>query len=1023
MADQGTHDSATATPGAPGTPGPPAVLELRVHGVHGTSPASMLGLSPGDVAQVAGDRLTGIYRARPGVALPRRTLPPGYAVEAYSWGALTSGVQGAFGWLKRVLWLLLLPFALVNLSYWARLGLGEATGTARWGARAVRVAGLLLTVFLVLTPCLLAIDMVAWQCYRGAGAGCLRLPGYLDFLVGLPAPRRMAIASAVPIALVLLLWVLSRASLIRFEDTPAPAGGMASHDVPILRRATMWIGKRRTERLQRLHLTVALATVVGFSSVNVIASHDGSVWAAPYGWVLVNAGVSAGLSAVAVAVACTVHPDDLEHRGERRAERFTDTWVPSWAGGFLLLAQAVVTVSHLLALAVPSYDEHFSQTGDFVGHNTWFVGVFIALTALHLSVFVGGRMPTPAALLVVVSVVVLAGLAVWQHAQATFSTTALWVGMGLVGTLWVTLTVWHYWFSAPRPAVAWRGAGASVMLATAAWVSLLFSSGLAIAGANYLNGGDSVSDLVSRLPADLPSEEASSRWSAPGEVTVRDAVVVVSDGVVSVTSGIVEVERLTKPLSGTPDQALLGGGVVREGDSAEVALDAGELDLEHVCLVEPTRPVSPDGYGQVLGDAGTTTVARCSAEDASFLTSATLAVDGPLHVDATRSRVLLRVAHPPQMPLVVPQVLIWTPIMQLAWVVVVGVAVVVCLVRFARRVRPALRRQRDPWVGPRDWDEVLSRRRAAALAHRAEVLLDVVGAATAPVALTLIVLSSSGRAPWQTESLRWTSPLATPAMYLVLAMSAGLVLLGSRLRTSDDARRAVGVIWDLTTFWPRAAHPLAPPCYAERVVPELRTRVAWGLRTSAPDGVVVVSGHSQGSLIVTAVLSRLGDADLGRLRVVTYGSQVRALYGRVFPRVVGPGAIGYAPSTRTTLGSAFPDVPAESAPPHPAPDGSLLARLRAAGGDWVNLFRRTDPLGFRVFGDVDGDQDRVTAEVPLGDAGDPGPLVAGHSGYQHSPEYVAVVDAWAHGLPAPAASTVVRPVPADTTDVAPLPEP
>ncbi len=151
-------------------------VELRVHGVHGTSPGAMLGVGDGEVGQVAGDGLTGLYRVKDGV-LPYRSLEgTGVSVEAYSWGALTSGVQGFFGWVRRVLWLLLLPFALINLAYWARLELGRDTGQARWGARAVRVSGLLLTVFFVLTPCVVAIDLVAWQCYRYAVPGCSQLP-------------------------------------------------------------------------------------------------------------------------------------------------------------------------------------------------------------------------------------------------------------------------------------------------------------------------------------------------------------------------------------------------------------------------------------------------------------------------------------------------------------------------------------------------------------------------------------------------------------------------------------------------------------------------------------------------------------------------------------------------------------------------------------------------------------------------------------------------------------------------------
>ena len=84
------------------------VTELRVHGVSGTPPEAML-CHP-HVQRVAGDGTTGFYR-RLWEARQTSADRDGRRLEAYSWGGLTSG-----GW-SRALWLLLLPFMLLNVAF------------------------------------------------------------------------------------------------------------------------------------------------------------------------------------------------------------------------------------------------------------------------------------------------------------------------------------------------------------------------------------------------------------------------------------------------------------------------------------------------------------------------------------------------------------------------------------------------------------------------------------------------------------------------------------------------------------------------------------------------------------------------------------------------------------------------------------------------------------------------------------------------------------------------------------------
>ncbi|MFI2240874.1 hypothetical protein [Streptomyces chrestomyceticus] len=192
-------------------------------------------------------------------------------------------------------------------------------------------------------------------------------------------------------------------------------------------------------------------------------------------------------------------------------------------------------------------------------------------------------------------------------------------------------------------------------------------------------------------------------------------------------------------------------------------------------------------------------------------------------------------------------------------------------------------------------------------------------------------------------------------------MGAGVLLLavmGWRAYRDRSTRRTVGILWDVGTFWPRAAHPFAPPCYAERAVPDLTWRMAtW---TENNDGRLVISGHSQGSVLAAAAVWQLDLVTRSRVALLTYGSPLERLYGRWFPACFGPEA---------------------------------LTGLHREMDDWRNLWRLTDPIGGPV---------RLTCEdgpdIDLGPLRDPlafgrtlqHPLPAqilGHGDYQSDPVF------------------------------------
>lgn len=185
------------------------------------------------------------------------------------------------------------------------------------------------------------------------------------------------------------------------------------------------------------------------------------------------------------------------------------------------------------------------------------------------------------------------------------------------------------------------------------------------------------------------------------------------------------------------------------------------------------------------------------------------------------------------------------------------------------------------------------------------------------------------------------------------------VTWGRRAYRDASARRTIGILWDVGTFWPRAAHPFAPPCYAERAVPDLTWRIAtWTAHTG---GRLVLSGHSQGTVLAAAAVWQLRTETRHRVALLTYGSPLERLYGRWFPAYFGAGQLK-----------------------------DLNTELHC----WRNLWRATDPIGGPVRVSADGERpevDRGPLKDPLGygrTVGHPLPCpILGHAGYQADPAF------------------------------------
>ena len=291
-------------------------------------------------------------------------------------------------------------------------------------------------------------------------------------------------------------------------------------------------------------------------------------------------------------------------------------------------------------------------------------------------------------------------------------------------------------------------------------------------------------------------------------------------------------------------------------------------------------------------------------------------------------------------------------------------------------------------TGSKDWEQTIARAQFVGRApHDATWLLwGIIGG---QLAMALCVWQLHVQPPVVIRNIGvFLAGLALPALmaFLYAAWS------------DPTKRRTIGVLWDVGTFWPRSYHPLSPPCYTERAIPELQRRM-WWLHDNG--GRVMLVAHSQGSVLATAALVQPGcRPDDDRPALITFGSPVCKLYSWGFPAYF---------------------------------DHELLEPLEPRGtarlDDWRNFYYPTDPIGGSVAPDLRAGDDPVDQEF-LDPAecyyvyGQAAPSPQKHSGYWADPRVWNMINSVAAGLaggpPPPAPGLVQQLVQAPEADPAKL---
>jgi len=918
----------------------PDVLELRVHGVANTPPAAMLDLRPDQVEQVEGDDLGSFWASTAQAsAVPRpptdpRVLPTGVRREAYSWGAMARlshlPVVGRASGLA----------AGVVRALWVLIVPFGLANVAYWtrdadephGRRSSAAGGLVRLFGLGLT--LLWVTTVATLTLGVVGAQCY-------------GPR-----TAVPGASDGTQYVQACAALPGWADVAARWETGPRTAVLVLVTAALVVvlgavgstGRLRYER--RMSTTKARGLAEGPAS----DGPDEGTWP------------------------MLARPGFWTH-----ARRSSVQWFQHLAAAFALLAALVAW--HFLYREVPGC----TGSSGFGAHGCLSPEIWGA----------DGRLPW--ALMVAAGVVVLA-VAAWRtgrlrldplpprggtaapEADVSRRPEVLLLVAALAVLGWVVLVVARSGDDPLLPAgsatgtqrVAFLGLHALPRLVVAALVLL------AIAAVG-VRGRLRAAWWVPLVCVCLVAAAVSVAWSDGGASVVARSVAGAALAALVVVAWRAQRRRAARAYEGWSGR----------GPAVLLTIAAGTAMVLSAAAVLGTvawldRPAAAEN--QRLDKAVTTALTDVAATD-------------PL-----RDPVVVHVPAPAELD--VPPGYEQFAVASVAVVALLVLLVVVLLVRMG-----ALRRTPVPDTpgggasSPANGLEqaVQTGRHHAALAHRAERFVGALALLFFLALVATLVLPDPRSTYPGAWGAVWSAGVDLSGSAVVAAFGlivASVVVAGSK----QALARPWGLLWDLMCFLPRAAHPFAPPCYAERVVPELRARIdAWlgDDGTPVPAGAaarrrVVLSAHSLGGVVSVAALFARWDGPAGsrdhRVALLTYGTQLRAYFGRFFPELFGPAVLGTRPSTGSRLWAADPwpsDQGGADVPAGPTLLGSLSTRGAPESVRWRSLWRRTDYIGFPVdsygAGLVDAPASEIDPEAYL-------LAVAAHSGYPRAPEYRVELD-------------------------------